>query len=165
MNRRPVSWDISVLLGLLFLAITGFDASPAEKAPFYLGKTLNFVINFSAGGPTDIESRIFAKHLSRHIPGNAAITIQNMGGGGGLTAVNYIGEAAKADGYTAAYFTGSLFPHQIKDSALRVDIGRFGFITGVHGVTVSYNRSDVPPGIKKAADFLKAQKFRAAGLE
>lgn len=136
----------------------------AEKPPFYQGKTLNVVINFAAGGPTDIESRIFAKHVPRHIPGNPTITIQAMGGGGGLTAVNYIGEVAKADGFTAAYFTGSLFQHQIKDPALRVDIGKFGFVTGVHGVTVSYIRAEVPPGIKKPADFVKAQKFRAAGL-
>src|ERR1041384_673375 len=87
-----------------------------------------------------------------------------MGGGGGLTAVNYIGEVVKPDGLTAAYFTGSLFQHQIKDPALRVDIAKFGFITGVHGVTVSYIRADVPPGIKRPSDFLKAQKFRAAGL-
>src|SRR6266508_1104132 len=117
----------------------------AEKNPFYQGQTLNFVINFAAGGHTDIASRIFAKHLSRHIPGQPTITVQNMGGGGGLIAVNYIGEVAKSDGFTAAYFTGSLFQHQIKDPALRVDIGKFGFVTGVHGVTVSYIRSEVPP--------------------
>jgi tripartite-type tricarboxylate transporter receptor subunit TctC len=140
------------------------DASAAEKSPFYQGKTLNIIINFAAGGPTDIESRIFAKHLSRHIPGQPAVTVQAMGGGGGLIAVNYIGEVAKPDGLTAAYFTGSLFQHQIKDPALRVDIAKFGFITGVHGVTVSYIRADVPPGVKKPIDFLKAQKFRAAGL-
>src|SRR5262247_4649682 len=116
---------------LLFFAIVfclfitvGTRVFAAEKAPFYQGKTLNFVINFAAGGPTDIESRIFAKHLSRHIPGQPTITVQAMGGGGGLTAVNYIGEVAKADGFTAAYFTGSLFQHQIKDSALRVDISK-----------------------------------------
>jgi putative tricarboxylic transport membrane protein len=163
MARR--SWRrLIVLCGLaIFLA----DRNPtcaAEKPPFYQGKTLNIVINFAAGGPTDIESRIFAKHLSRHIPGTPTITIQNMGGGGGLTAVNYIGEVAKADGFTAAYFTGSLFQHQIKDAALRVDLGKFGFVTGVHGVTVSYIRADVAPGMKKPADFVKAQKFRAAGL-
>src|SRR5688572_32437055 len=87
-----------------------------------------------------------------------------MGGGGGLIAVNYIGEVAKPDGFTAAYFTGALFQQQIKDPALRVDLSKFGFISGVHGVTVSYIRSEVPPGIKKPSDFTKAQKFRAAGL-
>lgn len=163
MARRP--WRR--LIVLCALAISLADRNPtcaAEKPPFYQGKTLNIVINFAAGGPTDIESRIFAKHLSRHIPGTPTITIQNMGGGGGLTAVNYIGEVAKADGFTAAYFTGSLFQHQIKDAALRVDLGKFGFVTGVHGVTVSYIRADVAPGMKKPADFVKAQKFRAAGL-
>ena len=163
MARRH--WQrLIVLCGLAVFIANSNAASAAEKAPFYQGKTLNLIINFAAGGPTDIESRIFAKHLSRHIPGNPTITIQNMGGGGGLTAVNYIGEVAKADGFTAAYFTGSLFQHQIKDPALRVDLGKFGFVTGVHGVTVSYIRSDVAPGMKKPADFVKAQRFRAAGL-
>ena len=156
----------SVFLAIGLLTIAGFRAPgfAAEKAPFYQGKTLNIVINFAAGGPTDIESRIFAKHLSRHIAGQPTITVQNMGGGGGLIAVNYIGEVAKPDGFTAAYFTGALFQQQIKDQALRVDLGKFGFITGVHGVTVSYIRSEVPHGIKKPSDFVKAQKFRAAGL-
>jgi tripartite-type tricarboxylate transporter receptor subunit TctC len=61
-----------VFLTLSFLTFVDFPTSgfAAEKTPFYQGKTLNFVINFAAGGPTDIEARMFAKHLSRHIPGN-----------------------------------------------------------------------------------------------
>ncbi|HUK42286.1 MAG TPA: hypothetical protein VLX11_14625 [Candidatus Acidoferrales bacterium] len=152
------------IVGCFCITLITSAGFAAERSPFYQGKTLNFIINFAAGGPTDIESRIFARHLSRHISGNPPITIQNMGGGGGLTAVNYLGEVAKSDGYTAAYFTGALFQQQIKDPALRVNIGKLGFITGVHGVTVSYVRADVPPGIKKASDFVKAQRFRAAGL-
>ena len=162
--RLTFSMLLAAITYVYGFGIAGKPLIAAEKTPLYQGKTLNIVINFAAGGPTDIESRIFAKHLSRHIPGNPSIMIQNMGGGGGLTAVNYIGEVAKADGFTAAYFTGSLFQHQIKDSALRVDLGKFGFVTGVHGVTVSYIRADVAPGMKKPSDFVKAQKFRAAGL-
>src|SRR5918999_6291849 len=162
--KSRASSSSSVAFGCLLLLAFATAVCAAEKAPFYQGKTINVVINFAAGGPTDIESRVFAKHLSKHIPGNPTITVQAMGGGGGLTAVNYIGEVAKPDGYTAAYFTGSLFQHQIKDPALRVDLSKFGFVTGVHGVTVSYIRADVPPGIKKPSDFMKAQKFRAAGL-
>jgi tripartite-type tricarboxylate transporter receptor subunit TctC len=152
-----------VLCGLAIFSVNSTALFGAEK-PLYQGKTLNIVINFAAGGPTDIESRIFAKHLPRHIPGQPTVTVQAMGGGGGLTAANYIGEVAKPDGMTAAYFTGSLFQQQIKDAALRVDLSKFGFVTGVHGVTVSYIRTDVAPGMKKPADFVKAQKFRAAGL-
>jgi len=163
MARR--SWRrFIVLCGLAIFFANRDPARAAEKAPFYQGKTLNIVINFAAGGPTDIESRIFAKHLPKHIPGQPTVTVQAMGGAGGITATNYIGEVAKPDGFTAAYFTGSLFHQQLKDPGLRVDLSKFGFITGVHGVTVSYIRADVAPGMKKPSDFVKAQKFRAAGL-
>ena len=147
----------------LFLAIYT-PVRAAEKAPFYQGKTLTVIINFAAGGPTDIEGRVIAKHLAKHIPGNPAVTIQAMGGGGGVTAVNFLGEVAKPDGLTAGYLTGTLFHHQLKEPGLRVDFAKFGFISGVQGVTVSYIRADLPPGIKKAADFVKADRFRAAGL-
>jgi tripartite-type tricarboxylate transporter receptor subunit TctC len=162
--KRNNSRMLFFAIGFSFFMVVWTQGFAAEKTPFYQGKTLTFVINFAAGGPTDIEGRIFARHLSKHIPGQPSVVVQNMGGAGGLTAVNYIGEVAKPDGLTAGYFTGSLFQHQIKDAALRVDIGKFGFVTGVHGVTVSYVRSDLAPGIKKPSDFVKAQKFRAAGL-
>ena len=84
----------------LSLAALWTTAFAAEKSPFYQGKTLNIVINFAAGGPTDIESRIFAKHLPTAYSRSPTVTVQAMGGGGGLTAVNYIGEVAKADGFT-----------------------------------------------------------------
>ena len=41
-------------------------AAAAEKA-FYQGKNVNFVINFAAGGPTDIEGRIVGRDLAKHI--------------------------------------------------------------------------------------------------
>jgi len=162
--KRNKARALFFAIGCSFCIAVWTQGFAAEKAPFYQGKTLNFVINFAAGGPTDIEGRVFAKHLGKHIPGQPAIVVQNMGGGGGITGVNYIGEVAKADGLTAGYFTGSLFHHQTKDPGLRVDLGKFGFITGVHGVTVSYIRADTPPGIKKPADFVKAERFKAAGL-
>ena len=58
-----------VLCGLAIFSVNSTALFGAEK-PLYQGKTLNIVINFAAGGPTDIESRIFAKHLPRHIPAN-----------------------------------------------------------------------------------------------
>jgi tripartite-type tricarboxylate transporter receptor subunit TctC len=87
-----------------------------------------------------------------------------MGGGGGVIAANYMGEVVKPDGRTAGYFTGALFHQQVGNPNLRVDLSKFGFITGVPGVTVSYVRSDLPPGIKTPADFAKAERFKAAGL-
>jgi tripartite-type tricarboxylate transporter receptor subunit TctC len=159
------SWRVLVFAAtLLYVPRGSSTALAAEKAPFYQGKTLTMVINFAAGGPTDIEGRVMAKHLSKHIPGQPTIVVQNMGGGGGVIAVNYLGEVVKPDGLTVGFFTGALFHQQVREPGLRVDLSKFGFITGVPGVTVSYARADLPPGMKTSADFVKAERFKAAGL-
>jgi tripartite-type tricarboxylate transporter receptor subunit TctC len=135
----------------------------AQKA-FYQGKTITFLINFAAGGPTDIEGRIVARHLAKHIPGNPTIVVQNMAGAGGVTGINFLGEAAKRDGLTLGYFTGPYNHHMMRSTTLRTDLMQLPFIASVGSVTVCYIRSDVPPGIKKPTDIAKAERFRAGGL-
>lgn len=145
----------------LFLLVAPVFA--AEKA-FYQGKTITFLINFSAGGPTDIEGRIVARYLARHIPGNPLIVVQNMSGAGGVTGINYLGEKAKPDALTLGYFTGPYNHHMMKSSTLRTDLMKVPYIASVGSVTVCYIRSDVAPGIKKPTDIAKAERFRAGGL-
>jgi len=138
-------------------------AQAAERA-FYQGKNVNFVINFAAGGPTDIEGRIVARHLAKHIPGNPTIIVQNMPGAGGVTGINFLGEVAKRDGFTMGYFTGPYNHQMMRTPSLRVDLNKVPFIASVQGVTVCYIRSDVPPGIKKPTYIVKAERFKAGGL-
>jgi tripartite-type tricarboxylate transporter receptor subunit TctC len=151
---------ISSVSILFFLAA---PAAAAEKA-FYQGKTVNFIINFAAGGPTDIEGRIVARHLAKHIPGQPTFVPQNMAGAGGVTGMNFLGEVAKPDGLTMGYFTGPYNHQMMRTPSLRVDLGKLPFIAAVGSVTVCYIRSDVPPGIKKPTDIAKAERFRAGGL-
>lgn len=159
-NRRR--FCVSVI-GLAFFTILVTQGFAAEKA-FYQGKTLTFLINFAAGGPTDVEGRMIAHNLGRHIPGQPAIIVQNMAGAGGLIGVNYLGEVAKPDGLTLGYFTGPLFHQQLRNPALRVHLAKYPFIAALQGITVCYIRSDIPPGIKKPTDIVKAQRFKAGGL-
>jgi tripartite-type tricarboxylate transporter receptor subunit TctC len=149
-----------VLCGLIFLT----TSSHAAESPFYQGKNLTFIINFAAGGPTDIEGRIVARHLAKHIPGSPTIIVQNMPGAGGVTGINFLGEAAKRDGLTMGYFTGPYNHHMMKSATLRTDLMQLPFIASVGSVTVCYIRSDVPPGIKKPTDIAKAERFKAGGL-
>ena len=146
-----------------FLILLAAAASAAEK-PFYQGKNIIFLINFAAGGPTDIEGRIVARHLAKHIPGNPTIIVQNMAGAGGVTGINFLGEAAKRDALTLGYFTGPYNHHMMKSTTLRIDLMKVPFIAAVQGVTVCYIRSDTPPGIKKPTDIAKVERFRAGGL-
>ncbi|HEV8344716.1 MAG TPA: hypothetical protein VGR30_20345 [Candidatus Binatia bacterium] len=153
----------TILLCACVFALSFVDAPAAEKQ-FYQGKTVNFLINFAAGGPTDIEGRIVARHLAKHIPGQPALVPQNMAGAGGVTGMNFLGEVAKPDGLTLGYFTGPYNHHMMRTPSLRVDLMKLPFIASVQGVTVCYIRSDVPPGIKKPTDIAKAERFRAGGL-
>ena len=79
----------------------------AAERPYYQRKNITFLINYAAGGPTDIEGRIVARHLAKHIPGNPAVVVQNMPGAGGVTGINFLGEVAKRDGLTMPFLPGS----------------------------------------------------------
>jgi len=149
-----------LLCSLIFFA----SRTQAAERPFYQGKNVNFLINFAAGGPTDIEGRIVARHLAKHVPGQPTFVPQNMAGAAGVTGINFLGEVAKPDGQTMGYFTGPYNHHMMRTPSLRVDLMKLPFIASVNGVTVCYIRSDVPPGIKRPTDIAKAERFRAGGL-
>ena len=139
-------------------------SATAQAADFYQGKTLSVLVNFTAGGPTDVEARLLARHLAKHVPGVAGVVVRNMGGAAGVIGANWLGEVAPPDGLTLGYLTGSASKSAIGEAALRVDMSKFAFIAGGPGVQVTYMRTDVAPGIKKPADLLKASGFWAGGL-
>ena len=151
------------IIGVYYIAVSAPQSFSAEK-PFYDGKTLTVLINYAAGGPTDVEGRLLARHLAKHIPGQPNVIVQNMAGAGGVTGINYLGQVAKPDALMMGYFTAALFHQQVRNPALRTDLSKYSFISGIQGVTVGYIRADVPPGIKKPFDLVKAHRFKAGGL-
>jgi tripartite-type tricarboxylate transporter receptor subunit TctC len=64
----------------------------------FRGKTLTVVASFEAGGPYDFYSRLIARHLGAHLPGQPAVVVQNMPGAGGLRGANYLYNVAARDG-------------------------------------------------------------------
>lgn len=145
------------------LAVLASVAIPAE-APFYQGKRITFLINFTAGGPTDIEGRIVARHLGKHIPGNPRIVVRNMPGAGGIAATNYMGEVAKPDGLTVAFFGPPLTQQLLQDSGLRVDLSEFAWLGGIGQPLVCFIRKDAGGGIDGVEDLLGLDGFKAAGV-
>ena len=69
---------------VILVALCALASPAAADNPYYKGKRLTVLINFTAGGPTDIEGRLFAKHLADHIETRPAVIVQNMDGAGGL---------------------------------------------------------------------------------
>jgi tripartite-type tricarboxylate transporter receptor subunit TctC len=74
----------------------GFDKKAV--ADFYNGQTITVTVGFAPGGGYDIASRVVAKHLGRHIPGNPNVIVSNRPGGGSLVAANLVYTTLSQDG-------------------------------------------------------------------
>jgi tripartite-type tricarboxylate transporter receptor subunit TctC len=156
MQRRGVA-----VLGLCL----AFAASSAcAQEPFYKGKRLTLLIGSAAGGPTDIEGRLFAKYLARHIDGQPSILVQNKDGAGGLVGPTYLGEVGPKDGTMLGYFSGTAWNYVNEPHNWRVDLKSFEFVAYLPGSTINFMRTDVPPGMKEPTDIAKAQGLVVGGL-
>ena len=151
----------AVVLSLLLLALCA--AAHAEES-YYKGKRLTLLINFAVGGPTDIEGRLFAKYLGRHIDGLSGTIVQNMDGAGGLIGAQYLGEIAPRDGTVIGYLSGSAWVYVSEPERWRVDFRKYEFVAYQEGTTVHFVRTDVPPGMHVPTDIAKAQGLIAGGL-
>jgi tripartite-type tricarboxylate transporter receptor subunit TctC len=101
-------------LVLCALALLGLSSVPSPSqdaaiADFYRGKTVNVYIGVGVGGEYDIQARLVARHIGKHIPGNPHVVPQNMTGAGGLRMINYLYNVAPKDG-TAIGMIANAFP-------------------------------------------------------
>src|SRR3954463_10095293 len=90
---RPRPGMTAVLLTLLVTPAKG-----QTIADFYRGKTINVYIGVGVGGEYDIQARLVARHIGKHIPGKPTVVPQNMTGAGGLRMINYLYTIAPKDG-------------------------------------------------------------------
>jgi tripartite-type tricarboxylate transporter receptor subunit TctC len=141
LTPRPASWLRWAVPALCWAALM---APARAEASYYSGKRLTEIINFSAGGPTDVEGRLFAKYLVRHIPGQPGMIVQNMDGAGGMIASNYLGEVAPKDGTAMGYFTGSAWRYLMTPDKYRVDFRSYEFVAYEPGVSIAFARTDIP---------------------
>lgn len=121
---------VTRLLGLSIGFIFGVcAASAALGEDFYKGKTLTFIVGASPGGGYDTYTRLVARHIGKHIPGNPATIVQNMPGAGMLISANYIYRKAKPDGLTIAVFNNSLIVQKgLGDPMIRIDFRKLGWV-------------------------------------
>jgi tripartite-type tricarboxylate transporter receptor subunit TctC len=154
---------VVVAVGAALAAAFGAPGAHAQDA-FYKGKHLTLMINFAPGGPTDIEGRLVAKHIAKHIEGEPSIVVQNKDGAGGLVGTNYMGSLAPRDGTMFAYLTSPAWRSVVDPQVYHFDFKTFEFVGLQPGNAVYYVRTDLPPGMKQATDIMKEQGLVAAGL-
>lgn len=141
----------------ILLSLASLPAAADEVADFYRGKTINFVVSTDAGGGYDIYARPLARHMGKHIPGNPAIVVQNMVGGGGMRATNYLYTIAPRDGLAIGMIHSGvpLAPLQGQPSA-KFEATRFNWIGSMNKAgTVCLAWHTAP--VKTWADLLKTE--------
>jgi tripartite-type tricarboxylate transporter receptor subunit TctC len=95
--------------GLLLAGLTSLPAQAQSVADFYRGKTITMLIGVGVGGEYDLQARLVARHIGKHIPGNPNVVPQNMTGAGGLNMANFLYNTALRDG-TFIAMMGNNFP-------------------------------------------------------
>jgi tripartite-type tricarboxylate transporter receptor subunit TctC len=89
-------------------------AISAHAQPSFHGKTVTVYVGNGLGGGGDSYARTFLPYLAKELPGEPAMVVRNMPGGGGIQAVQTLYNVAPGDG-TAL---GSTPPGPIKEPFL-----------------------------------------------
>ena len=120
---------VSLLSALLFVSVPHGSQAASGDQDFYKGKTIRVIVGFAAGGGFDVYSRIIARHMPKHLPGNPSIIVDNMTGAGSRLAANYLYKASAPDGLTIGNFIGSLLLQQILgDQGIEFDGRKFEWL-------------------------------------
>src|SRR5437899_4448149 len=100
------------LIGSIMLMVGAIAARADDVADFYKGKTFTIVVGHEVGTGFDLYSRVLARHIGRHIPGNPSVVVQNMVGASGVTPANWLYNVAPKDGSVIMTFvhTAALEP-------------------------------------------------------
>jgi tripartite-type tricarboxylate transporter receptor subunit TctC len=133
MNKK-LFFFVGVIAGLM-----SFSSIALGAAPFYEGKTIRLIVGLSPGGGYDLYARTIARHMSKHIPGNPTIIVENMVGAGSLISANHLYKVAKPDGLTIGHFNGVLFFNQLmKQQGIEFDAPKFEFLGAANKEEAAY---------------------------
>src|SRR4051812_15444422 len=101
------------------------------QAEFYRGKQIRLISGHPVGGDYDLGARFVAKHLSRHIPGEPVVVVQNMPAAASVVAANFIYNQAPRDGTVIGSFSRNLASQaRMGQPNIEVDPRRFNWLGG-----------------------------------
>src|SRR5262245_43545224 len=130
----------------LIIYLSCFTPPLQAQSDFYKGKQMKIVVGASTGAASDLYARVVAHHLPKHISGKPDIIVQNMPGGGSITAANYVYSVAKPDGLTLGAVTAPIYFAQLLGrKEVQFDWGKFTWIgTPEENDELFFLRSDQP---------------------
>ena len=131
---------------LAILGLMSLCSAAEAQTPFYQGKTITIIVGTKAGDVYDLYPRMIAPYMTKHIPGNPNIIIQNVAGAASLIAANQVYTLAKPDGLTlGAIYPALYFEQLVKKPEVKFDWTKFNWIgSTVTSNHLMYMRADTP---------------------
>jgi tripartite-type tricarboxylate transporter receptor subunit TctC len=122
--------------GGVLLSVTILGSAPAMAdavADFYRGKQMRVIVRTLPATDYDAYSRVIARFMGKHIPGNPSMIVMNMTGGGGIVAANYMAEVAPRDGTVIGIVSQGLAADQAlgQSPQLKANLREFNWIANV----------------------------------
>jgi tripartite-type tricarboxylate transporter receptor subunit TctC len=87
---------------LAAVAATALPAAAQTPEQFYKGRTIELIVGYPPAGSNDVYSRLLARHIGKHIPGNPTVVVQNKPGAGSFVALGHVYNVAPKDGSVLA---------------------------------------------------------------
>ena len=123
------------------LVLSGAPVATAQD--FYAGKQITLIVGAGVGGGYDLQARVTARHLGKHIPGNPSIVVQNMPSR--IAAANHMFSTAPKDGATIALLQrGILLAKLIYPTGTRFEIEKFHWLGSLNSevaVTLAWHNA------------------------
>jgi tripartite-type tricarboxylate transporter receptor subunit TctC len=115
------------------MVILAKPALAESVADFYRGKQIRIIVRTTPATDYDEYSRLIARFMGKHIPGNPSMIVVNMPGGGGITAANYFTQIAPHDGTVMGIVSQGLAADQALGLSpqLKADLREFNWIANV----------------------------------
>lgn len=107
-------------------------AGPASAEDYFAGKRITILVGNSAGGGYDLNSRLLARHIGRHIPGAPTIIVSNMPGAAGLSSLQYINNSAPKDGtFLLSFNFGFITESKLTPDKSKLDFTKYAWIGSI----------------------------------
>jgi tripartite-type tricarboxylate transporter receptor subunit TctC len=152
-HRRLI---LALAVASTVLALPVAAQAQTDPAAFFKGKTVHILVGYEGGGGYDLYARLVAPFLSKHIPGQPTVIVQNMPGAGGLRAARNLVTAAPKDGTTLGMLAQTLPFDTLLGYTPDIDAAKFTWI-GRLAMNVEVGVAFTKTGIRTIDDARKRE--------
>jgi tripartite-type tricarboxylate transporter receptor subunit TctC len=143
------SRSLLLSLGIAFAAASSVAIGAADAqnvAAFYAGKTIRLIVGVGVGSGYDVNARLLARHMAKHVPGNPSFVVQNQPGAASAAMTNQLFAVGPFDGtVVGAGFAGLPTTPLLQPSLARFDPAKLIWLGSTNRETnVTYVWHTVP---------------------